>query len=262
MAVMDGYEQGAPCWFELATTDQTSAKQFYTQLFGWNANDFPTGPAGSYTMFDKGGQQSGACYTLEPSMLEQGVPPNWGVYFAVKDVDASTAKTASLGGTVIAPAFDVMTFGRMSVCRDPGGAVFMLWQAKSHQGAGIYNEDNAVCWVELATWDVPQARDFYTNLLGWKTKSSAGMETYVEYGLGGYPLGGLLPMDENWKGIPSNWSIYLRVNDLDSYASKAKELGGAIMVPPFDVPNVGRMARLTDPQGAGFYLIQLANPSM
>jgi len=260
MAVVTEYAPGTPCWFELATTNQTAAKQFYTQLFGWVVQDNPMGPAGVYTMFKLDGQDAAAAYTLEPKMVEQGVPTHWNVYFSVKNADESTAKAASLGGKIVQPPFDVMEHGRMAICTDPGGAVFALWQPKQHFGAGVINQNNTVCWCELATWDVPKAREFYTALFGWETKGAANMPTYVEFSVGGQPKGGLLPMDDEWKGMPSHWGIYFMVADCDATAAKAKELGAMLRHGPFDAPGVGRMAMLADPQGAGFSIIKLSAP--
>ena len=177
-----------------------------------------------------------------------------------KNVDESTAKATALGAQVVQPPFDVMEHGRMAICTDPGGAIFLLWQPKKHFGAGVVNQDNAVCWSELATRDVPKAREFYTKLFGWATKGAANMPTYVEFSAGGRPSGGLLPMDDQWKGVPSHWGIYIMVADCDATVAKAKALGATVRTEPFDADGVGRMAMLVDPQGAGFSIIKLSAP--
>jgi len=215
------------------------------------------GPAGYYTMFNLAGSDTAAAYTLPETLVKQGVSPHWAAYFATPDVDSSAAKVVELGGSVVQPPFDVMEVGRMSICKDPGGAVFSLWQPRLHRGAGLFAENNAVCWTELATWDVPQAREFYTGLFGWETKGAASMETYIEFSAGGRPYGGLLPMDDMWKGVASHWGIYIQVADCDATIAKAKELGGAVRWGPHDAPGVGRFAALTDPQGAAFMVITL-----
>lgn len=259
MATVDSYSLGTPCWFELGTTDQAAAKNFYGRLFGWVPQDNPYSDGEFYTMFKSGGRDAGAAYTLSPKVVAAGVAPRWTVYFATPDVDASAAKVVELGGTLMQPPFDVMDAGRMVNCKDPGSAAFALWQPKRHHGAGALNEDNAVCWSELATWDTAQARSFYTGVFGWSTKGAASMETYIEYSTDGQPRGGLLPMDEHWKGMPSRWGIYVQVADCDAIAAQAKEMGATILYGPFDAPGVGRMAALTDPQGAGFSIIKLDN---
>jgi hypothetical protein len=257
MPFVTEHPPGAPCWFELGVTDQAAAKHFYTQLFGWEAVDYPMGPGQFYTMFKLDGHDAGAAYTLPAELAAQGVPPHWRVYFATASADESAAKVAQLGGAVVHAPFDVMGAGRMAICKDPGDAVFTLWEPKAHKGAGVIGQDNAVCWTELATWDTGKARSFYEALCGWSTRGSANMPTYIEFSVAGSPRGGLLPMDEQWKGIPSHWGIYFRVADCDAAVAKAKELGATVRYGPFDAPGVGRMAMLADPQGAGFSVITL-----
>jgi len=259
MATIHSYSLGTPCWFELGTTDQTAAKNFYGQLFGWEAQDSPMGPGEFYTMFQLGGRTAGAAYTLPRRVLDQGVPPRWTVYFATPNVDASAAEVVELGGALVQPPFDVLDVGRMANCQDPGGAAFALWQAKRHAGAEVINEINSICWSELATWDTDQAREFYAQLFAWETQPSENMETYIEFSTDGQERGGLLPMDESWKGMPSQWGVYVRVADCDATAARAKQLGATIRYGPFDAPGVGRMALLGDPQGAGFSIIQLGS---
>jgi predicted enzyme related to lactoylglutathione lyase len=257
MPIVNEHPLGSPCWFELGTTDQDAAKQFYSQLFGWSIHDNPMGPAEVYTIFRLEGRDAASAYTLPARVIEQGMAPHWGVYFATPDVEEAAAKVVELGGSVVQKPFDVMESGRMSICKDPGEAMFSLWQAKAHQGVGVFGDLNSVCWAELATWDTAKARDFYTALFGWSTKSSAGMDTYIEYSVGGKPSGGLLPMNEQWGQMPSHWAIYFLVADCDAAVAKATELGGAARMGPFDAPGVGRIAAMGDPQGAAFYLITL-----
>ena len=126
MAIVTKHDAGEPSWFELTTTDQTGANRFYTGMFGWSAENSPIGPDQFYTMFDIGGERVAAAYSITPEMKEQNMPPHWGVYFSTPAVDAWTAKVTELGGTVITPPFDVMEYGRMSVCEDPQGAAFSM----------------------------------------------------------------------------------------------------------------------------------------
>lgn len=248
------FPTGAPCWFELGTTDQEGAKIFYSELFGWTTVDSPMAPGETYTMFKKGGRDVGGGYKLMPSMLEQGVPPHWMVYFATANADESAAKVDELGGMLMQGPFDVMDYGRMAVCQDPTGAMFSLWQPKTHVGSTAMGQEGTVCWSELVTRDVPRARRFYTDLFGWTTRGSM---PYIEFAAGGEDRGGMMAMDDKWEGIPPHWGIYFLVKDCDGAVSRAKELGGVVRVGPFDAPGVGRVAVMADPQGAGFQMITL-----
>lgn len=257
MAIVTAHAHGAPCWFELATPDQAGAKQFYTGLFGWSVTDVPIGNDAVYSMFKVGSTDVGAGFTLPPA---SGVPPHWAVYFNTEDVDATAAKVKELGGSVMEGPFDVMEHGRMAVLRDPDGAVFSAWQKKAHIGVSRMSEPHTVCWVELATRDIKRARDFYTGVFGWETKeSTTGPMPYIEFGAGGQHRGGLLQMGEDWAGIPPHWMVYFMSPDTDSAVAKLKELGGQVKRGPFDIPHVGRIAVVADPQGAHFALITLTS---
>ncbi len=150
MAVIGKHAAGSFWWVELATTDQEAAKRFYQSLLGWQAHDSPMGPDDFYTMFQREGRLVGAAYTLRPAQRDQGVPPHWTLYICVASADEAVRRVGELGGAVLAPAFDVVDFGRMAVVRDPTGAIFSLWQPKKHAGLGLAGP-HTFCWADLIT---------------------------------------------------------------------------------------------------------------
>jgi len=254
MAKIESYAPGSFCWADLATSDAESAKKFYSEMFGWTVDENP-GPAGIYYIFKSEGNEVGAMYKAPP-----GVPTHWGAYFSVANVDEAAAKVAPLGGKILAGPFDVMEAGRMAAAQDPQGASFSLWQAKRNIGATHGGPLNNICWPELTTPDPAGAVAFYTGLFGWKTKPETGVDAaqYIEWINGQAHIGGLMPMrGDQWKGVPPHWMLYVSVADCDERAAKAKQLGGTVCVPPFDIPNVGRIAILSDAQGAFFSLVHL-----
>src|SRR6266540_3253153 len=225
MVEMKKHEPGMFCWVELAAKDGPAAKSFYTSLFDWGVNDIPS-EAGTYSMVEKKGKEAGALYQLGPQ--QKGVPPHWNSYICVESADDAAAKAKELGGKLILEPFDVMEHGRMANVQDPTGAVFSVWQPKEHIGAQILNEPGAFCWNELYTTDPKRAGDFYSGLFGWSRE----------------------PM-------PPHWLVYFAVDDSDKTVEKAKGMGGKVMTPPMDIPNIGRFAILNDPQGADFAVIKL-----
>ena len=254
------YAPGTFCWVELGTTDSEAAKKFYTELFGWTIDDHPMGPGMVYTMLNLEGKNVGALYQMEQAMLTQGIPPHWSSYVLVTSADESAAKAKELGATVLAGPFDVTTVGRMAVVQDPTGAVFALWQAGTHKGAGVVNVPGSSCWTELMTTDTTTAGDFYTGLFGWgKDTQNFGPLEYTMFQNGGRPAGGMLKVTPEMGPMPPNWLVYFAVADCDVATRKAKELGGSVMKPPDDIPGIGRFSILTDPQGAAFALIKLEN---
>jgi uncharacterized protein len=261
MPIVTQHTPGSPCWFELATSDQDSAKQFYSELFGWSSFDLPIGPAGFYSMFQLDGKDVAAGYTLMPEQTQQGVPPHWMVYFHTPDVDASTKKAEETGAVVMAPPMDVFDSVRVAMLQDPTGAHFALCQPKAHTGAGVINEINTIGWSELITPDPPRALAFYQNLLGWETKPSANAPVeYTEFLCGGEARGGVMKLTAEFGEMPPCWSVYMVVADCAATAQKAASLGGRACHGPFEAPGVGHIAVMNDPQGAMFNIIQLSRP--
>jgi uncharacterized protein len=179
----------------------------------------------------------------------------WNTYIAVDSADDAAAKVEAAGGQVAMSPFDIMDAGRMTFVLDPSGAAVVFWQANQHIGATLVNEPGTVTWNELITTD-PAAAKFYEQVLGVTTSTmDMGTGEYTLFEVGGQMVGGSTPPP--MEGVPNHWHVYFAVDDADATAAKATELGGSVMVAPFDSP-VGRMAVLTDPQGAVFSIIKPA----
>ena len=123
-------------------------------------------------------------------------------------------------------------------------------------------EQGTFIWNELATSDVDGAKAFYSGLLGWKAEDMpmpGGGGTYTILKNGDAMAGGMFRMEgDAFKGVPPHWMSYIEVDDVDAAAAKVTELGGQVMQPPFDVPDVGRITVLSDPQGAVVALMKSA----
>jgi len=120
-------------------------------------------------------------------------------------------------------------------------------------------------WYELITPNVPGAKRFYGDLIGWTAHDLPAMpesEPYAIVSADGYGLGGIMNLGEAMKaeGMPPNWTGYICVDDCDAAAAMAKSLGGGVMREPLDIPGVGRFAIITDPAGAVFAIMKPTPP--
>ena len=120
-----------------------------------------------------------------------------------------------------------------------------------------------LCWYELSAQKVADAMPFYQELFGWNLeKSKVSPVDYNEIHVNGQAVGGMMAIDESWgegwEHIPANWSTYTAVDNCDETVEKIKANGGGVMHGPFDAPNVGRIALVTDNSGAPFAVIQFA----
>jgi uncharacterized protein len=252
MPNVDSHAPGSFCWVELGTTDQSEARKFYQALFGWDAAEQPMGPGGTYTLFRRAGRDVAAGYRLRPD--QKGVPPSWQVYVRVASADDAAGRARELGATVLAAPFDVFDAGRMALLQDPTGAVFAVWEPRRNNGLGIVDEPGAFCWAELVAKDPAPAATFYKSLFGWGTR---GDPRYTEWTLGGRSIGGMIQIQKDWGEVPPHWLVYFQVEDCDRSVEKAKGMGAKVEMGPQDFPGVGRIALLSDPQGARFYVIKL-----
>ncbi|MCQ4120429.1 VOC family protein [Rhodococcus tibetensis] len=255
MPIKTKYPQGTPNWVDIRTNDQAAAKEFYSALLGWEYDDLPTPDGSVYSMATVRGQNVAAIAPQPPGAGQAGGPPTWNTYISVDDVDETIGKVAEAGGQVLMPPFDVMEAGRMAFVADPTGASVALWQAKQHIGASLVGDPGACLWNELNSNDVDTAVSFYNSVLGTTTtQMSMGPEyTYTLFQVGDEQVGGAgatLNPD-----TPNHWRVYFAVEDVDASAAKVVELGGRIVEEAMDIPTVGRMAGVADPQGAVFSIM-------
>ncbi|NVJ58811.1 MAG: VOC family protein [Gammaproteobacteria bacterium] len=260
MGTRTQYETGTFCWPELATNDSEKAKDFYKVVFGWSWRDSPM-PEGTYSMSVKDDSITGAMYQLTKDQIEIKTPPHWTTYISVTDLEKSLTRLESLGGKLNLGPHDVGDAGRMAFVEDPEGVRFALWQAKNAHGAELVNEPGSLCWNELATRDISKATEFYCGLFGWTAeKQTMSMGDYTMLLNGDKAAGGMMPMTAEWGDTPAHWMTYFAVADTDESCEKIKKAGGSVCVEPFDVPEVGRLAVVNDPQGAVFSIIKLDSP--
>ena len=108
-------------------------------------------------------------------------------------------------------------------------------------------------WNELQTRDVERSKRFYADTLGWTYKAMpmADAGTYWIIRMGDAQVGGIFSItDPMFDGIPEHWFAYIEMDDVDTRIKKIAGAGGVIHRPPFDIPNVGRLAIVADSGGA------------
>jgi predicted enzyme related to lactoylglutathione lyase len=259
MGERTSYREGTPSWVDLMTTDPEGARAFYGGLFGWDFDIDPNPDTFNYTMCRLNGH-SVAGMGGQPAPA--GMPTVWTTYFAVDDADKTAERVVEHGGTVQMAPMDVMDSGRMAIAADAQGAMFGLWQAAGHIGAGLVNVPGTLVWNELSTRDLDGGTAFYGEVLGQRwdeyDTGAQGPRYKVAY-IDGKVVCGALEMGSEFPAeIPPNWRAYFAVEDAAAAAAKATELGGSVQIPVFDTPQ-GPTAVLSDPQGGVFSVIAMTN---
>jgi uncharacterized protein len=285
MLERDGYPPGVPCWVDTAQPDPEAATAFYAGLFGWEFEDrMPADSPGRYFVAKL---RDGDVAAVGSQPEEMPSTPMWNTYVAVESADEATAKAKDAGGTAVIEPFDVLDAGRMALLADREGAVFSVWEARSHFGARLVNEPGTWNFSELNTRDPAAAAAFYGAVFGWETTGfdagDAGEFTmfrrpgYGEYLMERDPelrerqatveaptgfedaVAWLIRMRDD-QDAPPHWSVTFAVGDADAAAERAQALGGRVLMPPMDAPWV-RMTVLSDPQGATFTASKFVPPN-
>jgi len=270
----DGYIPGVPCAVDTSQPDPAAAVDFYRGIFGWELeNVMPPGSDSKYFVARLRGRDVAAI-----GSIPEGAPPAamWRTYIWVDSADETASKVRDAGGGVVTEPLDVAPeAGRMAAFTDPEGAEFRVWQAKENKGAQLVNEPGSLNLNGLNTRDVEGAKSFYGSVFGWRTLAlDGGPEMWTLSGFGDFlerdnpdlrkqmaeadaPKGfedvvaSVNPIPDDQPETPAHWSVTFAVDDADATAANASELGGTVIVPPFDAPWV-RMTIIGDPQGATF----------
>ena len=123
----------------------------------------------------------------------------------------------------------------------------------------MVNSHGRFVWYELMTTDIEIAKAFYASVVGWGTRDASmpGL-AYSLFTIGDFPVTGLVnvPEDARRTGVTPHWIGYVGVDDVDAAVDRIKQLGGAVYVPPTDVPNISRFSVVADPQTATLALLK------
>jgi predicted enzyme related to lactoylglutathione lyase len=200
------------------------------------------------------------------------MPTSWLGYVGVDDVAATVASIGKAGGKVFMPTTVMPNVGTFAVTADPTGGVFAPWKS-ARAGEDVEKPGLPApftfAWDELMTTDPAAAGAFYQAVFGWAPRpmEMGGGMTYTLLDRPGTkgPKGDVISaggMMKSPPGVPhSFWLAYVHVDHTDRRCERATALGGKVMVPPQDIPGVGRFACWSDPQGASIAVLQpVSNP--
>jgi len=254
MTVLTNHRLGEPCWVDFASSDVDASREFYTTLFGWTADVAPP-EYGGYVTFRSNGH---AVAGLGSAMDGMGADV-WTTYLLVEDAADTEKRATAADAEVLAPTMTVGDKGRMAVLSDPGGAAIGIWEPDTFRGFEAVAEIGAPAWHELYARSFAAQIEFYTTVFGWSTQvlGDTADFRYSTFGPDGSPAGGVFDADKMLPdGVPSHWTIYFGVEDVDTSSARVTELGGSVVRDPWD-SEFGRFAQVTDPQGGLFLLHQV-----
>lgn len=280
---------GTPCWVSLMAHSMTTAQAFYGELFGW---EFRPGPdrLRPYVRAVLAGRDVAGIGRLPPDLP---LPVAWTPYLASDDVDLTAETVRRCGGTIGVGPLETGDAGRLAIGSDPSGAVFGLWQAPAHRGTDRGGGPGTPVWHELHTFETANVAKFYATLFDYGTErrepaaelgsgpgpgsesesrsraesgtgtgsgsrsgTGASCDDHVTLSLAGRPVAALHGAGaELPRARGSHWLTYFAVADAYASLDRLTALGGQVLAPPRDTGR-GRVATVTDPEGARFALLE------
>jgi len=234
-------------WHDLSSTDVEASKRFYSELLGWEVENWKPGEM-DYPMISANGTSHGGF-----GEAQGGAPSHWVGHVAVENINAAVERAKAAGGSVLTGPMEIPEVGQFAIISDPQGAVVSAYQSAS---GDPQLPEGVFLWDELLTSDVEAAKRFYGDLFGWTATDHemGGSVTYTIFQTGETSVAGCLKPRE--EGIPPHWYPYLHTDDVDATTAKAKELGAQVYLEPSSMETVGRFAVLGDPTGATFGLMK------
>ncbi|MFJ9696395.1 VOC family protein [Kitasatospora sp. NPDC101183] len=243
--------QGTPCWVSLLTDDLPGAQDFYGGLLGWTYTPGP-GQLGAYVRAELDGVPVAGLGVSTAT----GFPVLWTTYFAVDDADRTAQLVRECGGTVAVGPLQAEHAGRMAIAADVSGAVFGLWQGEEHPGREAGAEPGGPAWSELLTPDADGSAAFYAAVLARPVRPVRPGAEESALVVHGRPVAGIRH-HADLRGHPPRWRTHFAVRDAEATAGRALALGGRVLVEPHPTAH-GRAARLADPQGGHFSVLEAA----
>ncbi|MFG2194500.1 VOC family protein [Streptomyces sp. NPDC048639] len=247
------FPEGAPCWADAMVPDLEAAKRFYGELLGWTFEESQP-DYGSYTQALHDGQRVAALYPVPEE--QSGMPPAWNLYFASHDIARTAEKIRANGGETMMEPMQVGDYGSMLMAKDPGGAVFGVWQAGTHQGFEKQYQPGSFGWAEVSVRETEGVDAFYPAVFAFEVVPYGDESVdFNVWQLEGKPVGGRFKLPEGTPDfVPPHVMVYFVVGDCDDAVGTVRRMGGAVRVDPQDSP-YGRFAIVEDQQGAVFSVI-------
>lgn len=241
-------ETGEFVWLDLLTENTQDAAAFYKGLFGWQVKTWSGDK--TYLVFSHNGKPI-AGMTAVKNQDDKAPESWWLLSLSVDDVDQSVAVVQQNGGMLLEGPVDDAGRGRMALVTDSGGAPLILLRARGGDPANEKASIGTWFWTDLFTRDAQVAETFYKPLAGFQTipLDAGEVHRYRVFKQNGTARAGLVELQ--WDDLEDNWLPYVMVEDIKATVSKAKELGGNVILEKEDV------ALLVDPTGAVFGVQEL-----
>jgi predicted enzyme related to lactoylglutathione lyase len=246
-------------WVDLVTTDPDTAIKFYTETFGWTAQEVSGGRHRYTFLLNQGQPVAGVAYRRADDSLGERparAGARWIGSIAVPDIEAAVKSVTAAGGRVLVAPRKIEGRGLQALVADPEGCLFGLI---AREGGGRESDaaENEWVWAQLLSGKPATAIEFYRQALGYQIDEDTRSKRADDYLLSrdGYSCAGLTPLPEG-QGTRAGWLGYLRVADTAETIAAAESLGARVLYRQ-DAPDRLQVAILADPLGGAIGIVSM-----
>jgi predicted enzyme related to lactoylglutathione lyase len=240
-------------WADLVTDDVAKARNFYAQVFGWQFWGL-----GGYSIAMNDGQPLAGMFQKPRPPHDPKAKPRWFGYISVSSVSKAQRAVTKSGGRVLAPAKDFPKRGEQAVFADREGAIFGVMKSSAGDPEDVLAEPGDWIWMQLLSRDARSAADFYRSVMGYEVIDNQAPNRLNDYILvsNGFARATVRTLATKREDVNPTWLPYLRVKDVGETITKAKSLGGSVLVSPKPDNLEGGIAVIADPTGAAVGILE------
>jgi predicted enzyme related to lactoylglutathione lyase len=244
---------GKIIWHDLFTRDVTTARDFYSQLFGWRYQPYTSG-AKTYTLLSHNGKSIAGIVELESGSQNEN---QWVSYISVVDVKRAFRHVTANGGKVLLSPRLFHQQGELAIFTDPEGAAFGVLNSMSGDPEDVLAKPGEWIWADLLSKNPRQITQFYQGVADYIVVDDTRSPETNDYFLhaNGFARAGVNPLPAD--DILPNWLPYIRVENVMDSLMQVTRLGGRTIIEPDPGLFDNKLAVIADPAGAVFGIVQI-----
>jgi uncharacterized protein len=240
-------------WADLVTDDVPKARDFYAQLFGWQFWD-----VGNYSIALNQDRPLAGMFQKPRPPDDPKAKPRWLGYISVANVSKAERAVAKAGGRVLAAPKVFPKRGEQAVFADREGAIFGVIKSSGGDPEDFLAEPGDWIWIQLLSRDARHAAEFYRSVAGYEVVANEGVDRLNDYVLvsKGFARATVRTLARKRQDVNPTWLPYVRVQKVGETISRARQLGGSVLVEPKPEIFNGGVAVLADPTGAAIGILE------
>ena len=237
-------------WADLVTDDVSAARKFYSGMFGWSFRQ-----VGNYSIASNDERPLAGMFQ-RPRPTDRPAQPRWIGYLSVSSVSEAQDKVTKAGGKVLAAQQNFPKRGDQAVFADAEGAVFGVISSQRGDTPDFLPEPGDWIWIQLLSRDARRAGEFYEAIGGYEVLPNTSRPNSFVLTSKGYARAAVMTLPANQPQVKPAWLPFVRVRSVSESLTKAKQLGGKVLIEPKPELFQGKVAVVADPTGGTIGILE------